>query len=219
VSAGAGEHTERPVRPALSHDYIIRTALTMLDRDGADRLSMRRLGAELGADPMAVYYHVPNKSALFDGMVRAVYAEIDTETLPWSGLGRDLVAAYMRRLRAVLRRHPGIVPVVATRPTHNPQFVALGEQAIARLRAEGLTARQALTLCSCLQDFTVGQVLAEVCAPVGGGGMSEQEQAAATPPAALPNLAAAIAEGYDPDEQYEQGLTAFLNGFMSRERD
>ena len=52
-------------RPALSREYILHTALRIVDRDGPDKLTMRRLGAELGVDPMAVYHYLPNKAALF----------------------------------------------------------------------------------------------------------------------------------------------------------
>src|SRR5271157_1026364 len=49
---------------ALTREKIVKAAVRIVDRDGLAALSMRRLGAALGVDPMAIYYHLPNKAAL-----------------------------------------------------------------------------------------------------------------------------------------------------------
>ena len=54
-------------------------ALRIVDANGLEQLTMRRLGAELGVDPMTIYGYVPDKTALFDGLVELVLAEV---TLP-----------------------------------------------------------------------------------------------------------------------------------------
>ena len=61
----------------LQREHIVSTALALVDREGLKALSMRRLGEELGVDPMAVYYYLPNKQALLDAIVEAVMASID----------------------------------------------------------------------------------------------------------------------------------------------
>ncbi len=61
----------------LQREQIVAAALRIVDRHGLKSLSMRRLGAELGVDPMAVYYHLPNKQALLDAIVEAVMGSID----------------------------------------------------------------------------------------------------------------------------------------------
>jgi len=66
---------------SLSRRAIVGTALAIIDRDGADGLSMRRLGRELGADPKAVCYYVPNKAALFDRVIDAPPADPDPGSL------------------------------------------------------------------------------------------------------------------------------------------
>jgi AcrR family transcriptional regulator len=85
---------------------MTRTALALIDRDGLDALSMRKLGAELGNDPMAVYHYLPNKAALYDGVVEAIYVEMDLDGLSPSGDWREYLAGSVRRMREVLRRHP-----------------------------------------------------------------------------------------------------------------
>jgi AcrR family transcriptional regulator len=56
-------------RRSLDRRRILVTALRLVDREGLEALSMRKLGAELRVEAMSLYNHVPNKSALLDGMV------------------------------------------------------------------------------------------------------------------------------------------------------
>ena len=63
----------RSARPSLTPEGIVQAALKIMDEDGYKSLSMRRLGAKLNVDPMAVYYHFPNKLALLDGVVELVH--------------------------------------------------------------------------------------------------------------------------------------------------
>jgi AcrR family transcriptional regulator len=207
----ASRATARPVRATLTHDYIIRTALAIIDRDGLDALSMRKLAAELGSDPMAAYHYLPNKAALYDGVVEAIYAEMDLDDLSLSGGWREYLADSARRMRDVLRRHPKALPIIATRPAYPPSILAMADHSLRLLQRAGLPPSAALDVISCLRAYTVGHVLAELGEPVGGPTTATED--AATAMAAYPHLAAAIATGYRPDEQYERGLLALLDGF------
>jgi AcrR family transcriptional regulator len=205
----------RPVRPALNRDYIIRTALAIIDRDGLAKLSMRRLGRELGADPMAVYHYLPSKAALFDGVVEAVYREIDLIGIDLGGPWREQLTAFLHALRAAVRRHPNALPVLSTRPAHGPSLLWFSEHALGLLTAAGFTAAQAIDLVNCLGTFTIGHVLAEVGEPIGGATATADELAGRLNDGTYPRLAQAFADGYEyrPDEQYELGLRVMLDGF------
>src|ERR1700679_3845351 len=74
--AGARRQVGRP--PVTSRAEVLEAALRIVDEQGLERLTMRRLGAELGVDPMTVYHHVPDKAALFDGLVELVYSEVSS---------------------------------------------------------------------------------------------------------------------------------------------
>ena len=57
--------TPRPPRTKpLTVELIVDAACGLVARDGLASLSMRRLGAELGVDPMAVYHHIAGKREL-----------------------------------------------------------------------------------------------------------------------------------------------------------
>ena len=196
-----GPHVPR--QPALSQSAIVRAALSIIDRDGLDALTMRRLGRELQVDPMAVYYHVPNKAALFDGVVGAVYDEIELPDISPTGPWPDQLAAAMRSFRAALRRHPNAIPVVGTRPANTPRVIEITEAGVALLGAAGVPVQDALDVLSCLTVFTIGHALAEVGQPVGGDdttGAGRQAQAE--------RLSASVLANYDyrPDAQFELGL-------------
>lgn len=96
-------------------------ALDIVDRDSLDGLTMRALGRELGADPMAAYYHLPNKTAVLDGIVEAVWSELDLpepSSQPW----QERLEAIARAIRDTLRRHPNALPILATRPPTSPHL-------------------------------------------------------------------------------------------------
>ncbi|MBT8228261.1 MAG: TetR/AcrR family transcriptional regulator [Dactylosporangium sp.] len=215
VSAG---EPQRPARPALTRDHIVRTALAIIDSDGVAGLTMRRLGTELGVDSMAVYHHLPNKAALFHGVVEAVYAEVDLETLPETGTWRDQLTAAIRRIRQAFQRHPNALPVVATHPTTTPPMLAIADHGVKVLSAAGFAATTAFDIINCLGTYTIGQTLAEVSAPIAGDVDDPNAALAAMDPADYPHLVQAFVSGYDhrPDEQYELGLQAMLDGFERR---
>src|ERR671919_3084725 len=63
-------------REPLTRDRVIRAAVAYADEHGVEDLSMRKLGAELGVEAMALYNHVDNKDDMFDGMIDFVFAAI-----------------------------------------------------------------------------------------------------------------------------------------------
>jgi AcrR family transcriptional regulator len=103
---------------AITRDQVLRTALDIIDRDGVDGLSMRRLGRVLGRDPMALYRYAETKTALLDGVVELVLDDltVDSTDDDWQSELR-LVA---RRFRAIAVAHPNVVPLLVTRPLSTP---------------------------------------------------------------------------------------------------
>src|SRR5207245_1915327 len=75
--AKAELQTTAEPRTPLNRERVLSAAVQLADREGVDALSMRRLSAELGVVPMALYKHVANKDELLDGMIDVVVAEID----------------------------------------------------------------------------------------------------------------------------------------------
>jgi AcrR family transcriptional regulator len=61
----------------LSREAILQAALRIVDDEGLDAMTMRRLAATLGVNPMSIYHHLPNKAAVFAGLAELVFAGID----------------------------------------------------------------------------------------------------------------------------------------------
>lgn len=154
-------------RAPLTRERVVAAALRILDRDGLEGLTMRALGRELGVDPMAVYYHVPNKAALLDGVVEAVWSELE---LPeWGGGPWQVqLERIARAMRETLRAHPNALPVMATRPNLSAPGFRLVDRTLEVLLAVGLPPQEAMEFVNAAGSFLFGLVLTEVGQPLGG---------------------------------------------------
>jgi AcrR family transcriptional regulator len=147
-------------KTALSRALFVKAALAIVDREGLDALSMRRLGAEIGVDPMAAYRHFPNKDALLDGVVEAVVAEVDLAvdpSLPW----RAQIAGLARAYRAALLAHPAVAPLAASRPLGTPGSLRLAERSLEVLESAGVDRHSAILAVNAMGIFVNGVVLVE----------------------------------------------------------
>src|SRR6202022_110569 len=112
-SAAAGRNNGQ-----LTRSMILQAALSIVDRDGVDRLSMRRLSVALGRDPVMLYRHVANKAAVLDGVAEIVLAQlpVDNTDPDWAGQLRTVARAF----RHLALAHPNVVPLLVTRPLATP---------------------------------------------------------------------------------------------------
>src|ERR1019366_3904309 len=88
----------------LTRAVVLSAALELIDRDGADGLSMRRLARELGCDPMTLYRHAPNKAALRGAVAETVLAEL--EVAPAAPDGASQLRQVARQYRRLALAHP-----------------------------------------------------------------------------------------------------------------
>lgn len=145
-------------REALSRERILRVALDLVDREGLDAISMRRVGEALGVEAMSLYNHVANKAAILDGIFEAVLAEMPPakRASSWKASLRERGEA----LRAVLRAHPNTLPLFATRPAVTSASLAHLEAGLAVLRGAGFAPADALRAFQVLLAFAVGHAIA-----------------------------------------------------------
>ena len=136
-------------------------ALRIADAEGLDALSMRRLGAELGVDPMAAYRHLPNKKALLAGVVEAVLAGADVETdptAPWQEQFKEVARAYRR---AVLAHSPTVARLTVTTPLNSLESLRIVEHSAAILTAAGVPLAAAVNAIQAMGQLISGAVLLE----------------------------------------------------------
>lgn len=116
----------------LSRERVLLAALEVVDRDGLSGLSMRKLGAELDVEAMALYRYAPSKDALLDGLVEVFCLQVDRELEqgpadPDGAAGaagppdwRTCLHRIARATLSVALRHPHVVPLLATRLLATP---------------------------------------------------------------------------------------------------
>src|ERR1700721_3587361 len=150
----------------ITRELVFATALERIDRDGADALSMPRLGAALDRDPMILYRHAPGKAALLDGVVETVLAQlkVDPADPDWTAQLRGVARDY----RALALAHPHVVPLLVTRPLATPLALRPRgtlrplEDILALLTRAGFSGPDALHIYRALFGFLHGHVLDEL---------------------------------------------------------
>jgi AcrR family transcriptional regulator len=145
-------------REALSRERILRQALAIVDREGLDAISMRRVGEALGVEAMSLYHHVANKAAILDGIFEIVLGQLPAAqpSASWQATLR----ARARALRAALRAHPNALPIFATRPAVTPAAIAHVEAVLDVLQRAGFSADEAISALQVLTAFVVGHSIA-----------------------------------------------------------
>jgi AcrR family transcriptional regulator len=203
----------------LTREAIVGAALGIVDRDGVDALSMRRLGAELGVNPMAAYYHVPNKAALYDLVLDAVMAGADTSGIDHGAPFAEQLKQVARAYRGAILAHPRAIPVLATRSLRTASVLRPVEPMLGILYAAGLTPDEAMAAVDFIAQFVLGGAVGyyhhESDEEAG-----EQREFEALDPAEFPNTIRMITEAHyiGPDGEFEFGLDAVIHGLLSGPR-
>jgi TetR/AcrR family transcriptional regulator, tetracycline repressor protein len=147
----------------LNVDRILEAALGIVDREGIDALSMRRLGRELGVDPMAVYHHLPNKQAIIHGLVERVFQEIhlamsSAQNGSWQQRTRQWAHIYRR----VAHRHqPLIIHLIGNAEAAGRYVMLVNEVLYQALEPSGLRAREVVLAADLIVDYIHGVILGE----------------------------------------------------------
>ncbi|WP_344445521.1 TetR/AcrR family transcriptional regulator C-terminal domain-containing protein [Kitasatospora nipponensis] len=208
----AGTRTRSTTRAGLTRPKVLAAALELVDREGVERLSMRRLGSALGVEAMTLYHYLPNKAALLDGLVELVVSAVrpGEPSGPPPGWQEGL-RAFATALRAELLRHPAVIPLVATRPVHSAAALAVVEETAQRLVRAGFTPLLALRLVNAVATTVTGHCLAEAAStPV-----HPEESAGPAPDlTGLPVLGAAAAAGLGTPEDHQARFALLLDALL-----
>ncbi|MGB8389219.1 TetR/AcrR family transcriptional regulator [Mycobacterium sp.] len=151
---------------SITRAAILAKALEIIDRDGVEGLSMRRLGEAVGRDPMVLYRHLPNKAAVLDGVVEMVFEQLslDTTRPDWAAALRGLAHDF----RVLICAHPNVVPLLVTRPLATPLgmrpqgMLRQLEDVLALLIGAGFSGVDAVLVYRALFGFLYGHVLTEL---------------------------------------------------------
>jgi AcrR family transcriptional regulator len=209
-------------RAPVNRDRALARALAVADDEGLGAVTMRRLARELGVEAASLYHYVSGKDEILDGLVDLVSAEIElpSRTDGW----QPAIRQRAHNTRAVLRRHPWAVALMASRTTPGPATLRLLDAGIGCFREGGLSVEGAAHAISAVDSYVHGFVLQEVNLPF----RNEPELAAMTgaimdefPRADFPYLFELTIEhvlrpGYNYGDEFDVGLDVVLDGIDAR---
>lgn len=201
---------------------MLEAAIRVADRGGAEAITMRRVAQELGVEAMSLYHHVPNKDAILDGVVDAVFAAIELPR-PGDGDWRAAIRARARSARAVLSRHSWALGLIDSRRRPGPATLRHHDAVLGVLREAGFSLPMAAHAVSLVDSYVGGFVLQEANLPLSTP--AEVEDVAGDIlehlPDGLPYLREMITDhalrpGYDYTEEFGYGLDLILDALEAR---
>jgi AcrR family transcriptional regulator len=208
----------------ITREAVLAAALDIVDRDGADGLSMRRLARAVGRDPMILYRHAPNKAALLDDVAETVLAQltVDATDPDWVGQLRSVARDY----RALALAHPHVVPLLVTRPLATPLALRPRgtlrplEDVLKLLTRAGFSGPDALHIYRALFGFLHGHVLNELQELVDNPDETDDLLRLGLhrlPIGEFPLLRslASVLASYDGAAELERGLDILLTGLIA----
>ena len=152
--------TTRTTTDRLTREAVLREALALLDDEGFDALTMRRLSDRLGVVPMALYRHVANKDDLILGVIDLAVSlvPIPSIELDWRSGLHELAHS----IRRTMLQHPGIVGPVVTQPALGVHALVIGEYGLAVMRDAGFALEDAERGPKTVLTYALGFVALEV---------------------------------------------------------
>ena len=213
-------------RAPLSKERVLRAAVTLADRHGLESLSMRKLADELGVAAMSLYYYVPNKDQLLDGMIDIVFSEIEPPSTD-----DDWKTAMRKRAistREALGRHHWAVGEMEGRTDQGAANLRLHDAVLGCLRAAGFSIEMTVHAYSVQDAYIYGFALQErdmssETADDFAAEAQRQMEAYADVLADYPHLVEVVGgyvakAGYDYATEFLFGLDLILDG-LERLRD
>lgn len=200
---------------------MLEAALGLVDRDGLDELSMRKLAAELDVEAMALYRHVDSKDDLLAGLADLVWAEIAAASPPdddWPAWLRGFGHA----VRGSVHRHPNALPVLVVGDVSPRSALELAADQLDRADAARFDRDQAISALRTVTAFALGCVVTELScfgpAPAGRDETDRQRLvrvSRALPPETpdrLVDVALEVCGDCDADRVFTEGLDLIVRG-------
>lgn len=201
----------------LTRDEIAKAALELVDREGVDALSMRRLAAELGIGTMTIYGYFRSKAELLDHAVDRAARDYDLSAGegPWRPRLREL----METVWSSLAEHPSAVQIRSSEPILSPGALRACEAGMTILRDAGLDPSEAAAAWRLLFTYVFGFAAFSTDEPSAAKKEEWRRRLAQLPPADYPHTADAageLIEWMGGRRAFEHGLDLILDGLESR---
>jgi AcrR family transcriptional regulator len=216
------EIVETRQRTPLTRQRIVRAALRIMDEEGLQAVSMRRIGRELGVEAMSLYNHVRDKDDILDAICEEVLTEFRVpEEREWAEAVRAAAGEYRRLLLA----HPRVITLMTGRkgPFTNPDSLRVYEFALGLFRDAGLSVADSVNAFNAFGSYILGSVTMELGPTIAGSAdeahvRAHTEMARLAASVGLPRIAEALPCMVDCDfqEQFEFGLDLLIEAVQAR---
>jgi AcrR family transcriptional regulator len=150
-------------RESLTRARVLAAAVAITDEHGLAGLTMRSLADALGVKAMSLYHHLPNKEALLDAIVDAVFDEIGLPEV--GGDWREQLRRRAVSARSALNRHPWALALMENRTSPGPATLRHHEAMLATLRGAGFSLGATAHAYALLDAFVYGFALQEATLP------------------------------------------------------
>ena len=213
---GAGQ------RAGLSSGPVLEAARRIADEEGVDRLTMRRLAAELGVMPNALYTYCPHKEALLDALLDDLLAGVEAGD-PAEGDWRDGLVRVMDASRRLLLAHPQLASAFIAHPGLGPNAARLGEISLELLQRGGLDGERAVEALRILLVYSLGFAAFQaprVRGDIAGRSVRAEAAFAGLGEEEFPRMLGLAGElaGPTTDRQFLTGLRWLLDGIAAQAR-
>lgn len=194
--------------------------IALADQHGLAAVSIRRIAAQLGSSPMALYHYVPSKRDLLNLILDALNADFEWPTAGFTNW-RSALSHFARESRRSLKRHPWATALRAADPEYGPECIRTLESLLTTLSKFGLEMRTATRALGVLFVFVNGFVAAETAhagirAPKSQrpAGNQPRFSSAVLATGKFPNVARFVAMGAElpDDDGFERALNWILDG-------
>jgi AcrR family transcriptional regulator len=211
-------------RPQLSREVVVEAALQVLDAEGGEALTMRRVADQIGVSASSLYGYVSNKEELVQLVLDRIFQEI--EVPPTGGNWQETLKELARAMLAMYRRHRGVAVLTLGRVAVTPSMLAISERLLAELRAAGMP-DQVSAFVGDLGGLYVGAIAYEQdVTPVAGPGAADfiaqfTEWMRSLPADQFPNtiaMADTLTRG-SADDRFEWGMDVLVRGLASYLKD
>jgi AcrR family transcriptional regulator len=212
--------TGRGRRLGLTREKVTEAALELIDDEGPDSFSLRRLAGKLGIEPMSLYNHVPSKEALLEDVAETLLARVDFSGTR-SGTWQQRVRAHAIAFRDAALRHPKAFPLVLTRPTRSPAAMANIGAALASIDELGLPPEERVYIVRTCVAYIAGTIMRELGSVITVGAMEADQvreridEITATGDPLLVQVAPHLAVG-DHEDEFRYGLDLIIAGLAAR---
>jgi AcrR family transcriptional regulator len=216
---------ERPAKPALTRAGIVAAAITVMQAEGLDRVTMRRLAQELDTGAASLYVYVRNTAELHAAMLDELLTAVDLSPVTAAGDWRERLITVLWSYTRILLEQPGLAPsVLVTRPS-GPAYLSLAEGILALLSAGRVPADRAAWAVDLLLHFATSTAAEQGTRQRAADAPDEEDAVAAAlraaPAATYPHLAALGVEelmsGPGPD-RLTWGFNVLISGVLQTPR-